>query len=168
MREPTPERGARSPGPLRDPAMTSAGMDADTGSSSREPHRAAQASFIHSWWAAELGRCGAINGSVRPRGVNGTVHQPRGARLLINMVRRDRTLDYLDALHFFLPRTTPVNGCSNGRFLAALTDFQLLLAPKPDELRLHSSQGLVSVPLVSCRSRAWLRSSSVHILPVPF
>lgn len=49
--------------------------------------------------------------------------------------------------------------------LAALTDCQPPLAGGAQELRLLSS--LVFVPLVSRRSRTWLRSSSVHILPVP-
>ncbi|KAH7273983.1 hypothetical protein B0J15DRAFT_116119 [Fusarium solani] len=49
--------------------------------------------------------------------------------------------------------------------LAALTDCQPLLAGGAQELRLLSS--LVFVPLVSRRRRTWLRSNSVHILPVP-
>lgn len=49
--------------------------------------------------------------------------------------------------------------------MAALTDCQPPRAGGAQELRLLSS--LVFVPLVSRRSRTWLRSSSVHILPVP-
>lgn len=64
------------------------------------------------------------------------------------------------------PRWVPTTWWLLGRGpLAALTDCQPPLAGGAQELRLLSS--LVFVPLVSRRSRTWLRSSSVHILPVP-